>query len=112
MSFKISITKEDLVFAAAHFITYAGHRCEKLHGHNYRVSVDAMVELAGQRAHDFLDGRKIDYVPAVLLERAFHYHAHAIVVAVELLAAVTGVRDEVRGREDQIFFGDGDLETH
>lgn len=39
MSFKISITKEDLVFAAAHFITYAGHRCEKLHGHNYRVSV-------------------------------------------------------------------------
>ena len=39
MSFKIAITKEDLVFAAAHFITYAGHRCEKLHGHNYRVSV-------------------------------------------------------------------------
>ena len=37
--FKIAITKEDLVFAAAHFITYAGHRCEKLHGHNYRVSV-------------------------------------------------------------------------
>lgn len=39
MSFRIAITKEDLVFAAAHFITFAGHRCEKLHGHNYRASL-------------------------------------------------------------------------
>ena len=37
--FRISITKEDLVFAAAHFITFAGHRCETLHGHNYRAGV-------------------------------------------------------------------------
>ena len=37
--FRISITKQDLVFAAAHFITFAGHRCETLHGHNYRASV-------------------------------------------------------------------------
>ena len=37
--FKVAITKEDLVFAAAHFITFAGHRCERLHGHNYRASV-------------------------------------------------------------------------
>ena len=36
--FKLAVTKEDLVFAAAHFITFAGHRCETLHGHNYRVS--------------------------------------------------------------------------
>ncbi len=37
--FKVAITKEDLVFAAAHFITFAGHRCETLHGHNYRASI-------------------------------------------------------------------------
>ncbi len=37
--FKVAITKEDLVFAAAHFITFAGHRCERLHGHNYRASI-------------------------------------------------------------------------
>jgi 6-pyruvoyltetrahydropterin/6-carboxytetrahydropterin synthase len=37
--FKLAVTKEDLVFAAAHFITFAGHRCETLHGHNYRVSI-------------------------------------------------------------------------
>ena len=38
--FKVSVRKEDLVFAAAHFITLPGHRCESLHGHNYRTSVE------------------------------------------------------------------------
>ena len=40
--FKVTVTKEDLVFASAHFITFAGHRCETLHGHNYRAG--AIVE--------------------------------------------------------------------
>jgi 6-pyruvoyltetrahydropterin/6-carboxytetrahydropterin synthase len=38
-SFKVAVTKDYLVFASAHFITFAGHRCEPLHGHNYRVAV-------------------------------------------------------------------------
>ena len=38
-AFRVSVTKDYLVFAAAHFITFAGHRCESLHGHNYRVGV-------------------------------------------------------------------------
>jgi 6-pyruvoyltetrahydropterin/6-carboxytetrahydropterin synthase len=38
--FKVSIRKEDLVFAAAHFITLPGHRCESLHGHNYRAGCE------------------------------------------------------------------------
>ena len=37
--FRVSVTKDHLVFASAHFITFAGHRCEGLHGHNYRVRV-------------------------------------------------------------------------
>ena len=37
--FSVSVTKDYLVFASAHFITFAGHRCEGLHGHNYRASV-------------------------------------------------------------------------
>ena len=37
--FKVAVTKDYLVFAAAHFITFPGHRCEKLHGHNYRTRV-------------------------------------------------------------------------
>lgn len=38
-AFRVSVTKDYLVFASAHFITFAGHRCESLHGHNYRVGV-------------------------------------------------------------------------
>ena len=37
--FRVSVTKDYLVFASAHFITFAGHRCEGLHGHNYRARV-------------------------------------------------------------------------
>ena len=37
--FRVSVTKDYLVFASAHFITFPGHRCEGLHGHNYRVTV-------------------------------------------------------------------------
>ncbi len=38
-TFRVSVSKDYLVFASAHFITFEGHRCETLHGHNYRVSV-------------------------------------------------------------------------
>jgi 6-pyruvoyltetrahydropterin/6-carboxytetrahydropterin synthase len=37
--FRIEVTKDYLVFASAHFITFKGHQCESLHGHNYRVGV-------------------------------------------------------------------------
>lgn len=37
--FRVRVAKDYLVFASAHFITFAGHRCESLHGHNYRVGV-------------------------------------------------------------------------
>jgi 6-pyruvoyltetrahydropterin/6-carboxytetrahydropterin synthase len=37
--FQIAVTKDNHVFASAHFITFPGHRCEKLHGHNYRTRV-------------------------------------------------------------------------
>ncbi len=38
-SYRVHLDREDLVFCAAHFITYGGGCCESLHGHNYRVSV-------------------------------------------------------------------------
>ena len=38
-TYKITVTKDYIVFASAHFITFAGHRCEGLHGHNYRATV-------------------------------------------------------------------------
>lgn len=41
--YRVRVTKDHLVFSAAHFITFAGNICERLHGHNWRVAV----ELAG-----------------------------------------------------------------
>jgi 6-pyruvoyltetrahydropterin/6-carboxytetrahydropterin synthase len=38
-NFKVYVTKDYLKFSAAHFIAYPGFR-ERLHGHNYRVSVE------------------------------------------------------------------------
>lgn len=37
--FSVSVNKDYLVFAAAHFITFRGHKCESLHGHNYRLGI-------------------------------------------------------------------------
>lgn len=44
-SYRVSVSKDYLVFAAAHFITFRGHQCEPLHGHNYRVAVTVEGEL-------------------------------------------------------------------
>lgn len=38
--FKVRVTKDHLVFCSGHFISYEGDRCEKLHGHNYRATVE------------------------------------------------------------------------
>ena len=38
--FCVTLEKEQLVFSAAHFITFAGNICERLHGHNYRVKCE------------------------------------------------------------------------
>jgi 6-pyruvoyltetrahydropterin/6-carboxytetrahydropterin synthase len=38
--FKVRVTKDTFVFCAGHFITYEGDKCERLHGHNYRASVE------------------------------------------------------------------------
>lgn len=47
--YKIHVTKDHLVFCCGHFISYRGHQCERLHGHNYR----AAVEIEGTLQEDF-----------------------------------------------------------
>lgn len=54
MSHKIIVEKGNLRFSAAHFITFMG-KCERLHGHNYALSV----ELAGELTDD---GYVFDFV--------------------------------------------------
>ena len=41
-TFRVSLEKDNLVFSAAHFITFNGNICESLHGHNYRVKCDVV----------------------------------------------------------------------
>jgi 6-pyruvoyltetrahydropterin/6-carboxytetrahydropterin synthase len=44
-SFKVVVSKDYLTFSSAHFITFSGHQCESLHGHNYRVGVSVEGEV-------------------------------------------------------------------
>lgn len=39
MSHRVSVSKDYLTFSAAHFLAIPGHKCERLHGHNYVVTV-------------------------------------------------------------------------
>ena len=59
--FRVSVSKDYLVFASAHFITFAGHRCEGLHGHNYRASVTLEGTLNEEAwfVFDFVELKKI-----------------------------------------------------
>ncbi|MCA9063201.1 MAG: 6-pyruvoyl tetrahydropterin synthase family protein [Planctomycetaceae bacterium] len=43
--FTARVTKDSLVFSAAHFITFNGNVCERLHGHNWRVDAAIIGEL-------------------------------------------------------------------
>ena len=38
--YRVRLDKEYHVFSAAHFITFDGDVCERIHGHNYRVAVE------------------------------------------------------------------------
>jgi 6-pyruvoyltetrahydropterin/6-carboxytetrahydropterin synthase len=59
--FRVSVTKDYLVFASAHFITFAGHRCEGLHGHNYRarVTIEGAVNEESWFVFDFVELKRI-----------------------------------------------------
>jgi 6-pyruvoyltetrahydropterin/6-carboxytetrahydropterin synthase len=53
--YSVRLDKEHHVFSAAHFITFNGDVCERLHGHNYRVAVEVAGPLdENQYVIDFL----------------------------------------------------------
>src|ERR1700730_16962463 len=59
--FRVSVTKDYFVFASAHFITFAGHRCEGLHGHNYRarVTLDGTLDEESWFVFDFVTIKRV-----------------------------------------------------
>ena len=89
--FRVSVTKDYLVFASAHFITFAGHRCEGLHGHNYRARVT--VEGALERGE----------LVRVRLRRAQAHHARACATR-----SITRCCCRCRTRKLQVDGGRGD----
>jgi 6-pyruvoyltetrahydropterin/6-carboxytetrahydropterin synthase len=48
-SYRVLLTKEQLTFSAAHFITFNRDVCESLHGHNYGVRCEVAGELTSDR---------------------------------------------------------------
>jgi 6-pyruvoyltetrahydropterin/6-carboxytetrahydropterin synthase len=53
--YTVRVTKDYLVFCSGHFISYEGDKCERLHGHNYRVAVAVEGELDVNRyVFDFI----------------------------------------------------------
>jgi 6-pyruvoyltetrahydropterin/6-carboxytetrahydropterin synthase len=65
--YSVRVTKDELVFSAAHFITFNGDQGERLHGHNYRVAVEVEGPLdANHYVFDFIALR--DRTRAVVAE--------------------------------------------
>ncbi|MGH9258148.1 MAG: 6-pyruvoyl trahydropterin synthase family protein [Vicinamibacterales bacterium] len=59
--YRVSVAKDYLVFSSAHFITFEGHRCEGLHGHNYRarVTVEGRLNEETWFVFDFVELKRI-----------------------------------------------------
>jgi len=80
----VELTKDQLVFSAAHFITFGGNTCERLHGHNFRVRVEIGGPLDENRyVFDFIaliDMLKsiIDRLDHHMLLPTDHPHIHVV----------------------------------
>jgi 6-pyruvoyltetrahydropterin/6-carboxytetrahydropterin synthase len=69
--YHVRLTKDYLVFSAAHFITFNGNICERLHGHNYRVTAEVFGPLdENEYVIDFIALR--DTLHALVLELDHH----------------------------------------
>jgi len=69
--YRIEVKKEGLSFSAAHFISFSG-KCERLHGHNYEVSVQMEGNLTTDRyVFDFVVLKKL--LSAICLPLDHHF---------------------------------------
>ena len=58
-TFRVDVTKQQFVFSAAHFITFAGDICERIHGHNYGVRASVSGPLDENRY-------VVDFIPQMI----------------------------------------------
>lgn len=91
--YHVKMKKDYLVFCAAHFITFNGNICERLHGHNYRVAVEVHGPLdENQYVIDFIALR--DTMKAIVDE----LDHRVLLPTSHPLIRVETVDDEVRAR--------------
>jgi 6-pyruvoyltetrahydropterin/6-carboxytetrahydropterin synthase len=97
-SYRVRLTKDYLVFSAAHFITFNGNVCERLHGHNYRVTAEVFGALdENHYVVDFIALR--DSLHAIVLELDHHVllpTGHPLIRVTADEASVTAVFDDRR----------------
>lgn len=71
MGFKVLVANNSLHFAASHFITYGG-KCERLHGHNYSVSLELEGDLTPDGyVFDFVELKRIARLIVETLDHRF-----------------------------------------
>lgn len=100
-SFKVRVTKDHLVFCCGHFISYRGHQCERLHGHNYRAAVE--VEGPLQQDYYVVDFIALKQLTREITDELDHHMLlplHNPVIVVE----ETGVSVRVRYAEREWVF--------
>ncbi len=104
-SFHVHVTKDYLKFSAAHFIAYPGFR-ERLHGHNYRVSIALHGQLGPQ-------GYVVDFgiVKRVARRLCDHLDEHLLIPARSdcLTIREDGDTIVVRYEADEFRFPRGDV---
>ena len=95
MSYRITLERNTLRFAAAHFTTFGGE-CEPLHGHNYDVFVEIEGDLtADSWVFDFTEAKRIVAAICKELDHRFLLPLRSSVLSI----------DE-RNAEYEISFGD------
>jgi 6-pyruvoyltetrahydropterin/6-carboxytetrahydropterin synthase len=89
--YRVRIEKDYTVFCAGHFITYDGHQCEPLHGHNYQ----AAVAVEGPLDENFyvLDFTRLKRALRAVVDRLDH---RMLLPTKNALIQVTQSGDEVR----------------
>lgn len=97
MKRKITVERNTLRFAVAHFTTFAGE-CEPLHGHNY----DVLVELEGELTedawvYDFVELKKIARAICEELDHKFILQRDSRVLQIDEGTANWKVRFKERG---------------
>jgi 6-pyruvoyltetrahydropterin/6-carboxytetrahydropterin synthase len=100
-AFRVLLQKEQLVFSAAHFITFAGDICECLHGHNYGVRAEVAGPLDENRyVIDFIAFRD------TLAEIVKQLDHHMLIATQHPLIQVEELQDEcvVRFRQKRWVF--------